>query len=108
VALLQPKRVDRLVPAGDEPVRLASVPERVPEREPELAGAVELPAELADVRHPQREARNAPDRELVSTHVWESVVCKVDARERLEDVARPWTPQPEAGVRRRLVDDLDR
>ena len=38
VALLEPQRVDRLVPAGDEPVLPARLPDRVPERRPNSVG----------------------------------------------------------------------
>src|SRR6266404_5015874 len=40
VALLQPQRVDRLVAAGDEAVRPARLPERVPQPQAELGRAV--------------------------------------------------------------------
>ena len=60
VALLEPQRVDRLVAACDEPELPAGLPDRVPEREPELGRAVELPAELADVGDAQRRGRAPP------------------------------------------------
>ncbi len=87
-------RVDRLVAAGDEPVPATGFPERIPEREPELARAVQLPAELAHVRDAEREARDGPDRDLARAHVPESEVV---GRHRLEDLARGRPPDPEAG-----------
>src|SRR6185503_6403174 len=57
VALLEPEAVDRPVAAGDDPLRLARLPERLPEPEPVLGRAVDLPAELADVGDPQHPHR---------------------------------------------------
>ena len=61
VALLEAAGVDRPVAAGDEAVPAAGVPDRVPQPQPELHRAVELPAELAHVGDAEREAR-APAR----------------------------------------------
>src|SRR5262249_43260345 len=98
----------RLVPPGDEAVLAPRVPERVPERETELRATVELPAELADVRHAQCQARNEPDREFLCTHVRERVAREVSGRERLQDLTRLRSPQTEAGERGGLVLDLHR
>ena len=107
VALLEPQRVDRLVAARDEPVLAPGLPDRVPERQPELRGTVELPAELADVRHAQREARHAPDGELARAHVRERLVREIRRRQRLQDLARLRSPDAEAGVLGGLVRHLD-
>src|SRR5438093_1543792 len=77
VSLFEPQGVDRLVAAGDETVRSPRLPEGVPERYSELGGAVELPAELADVRDPQRVARDRPDREVPRPQVRESLVREI-------------------------------
>ena len=66
VALLEAERVDRLVAAGDQAVLPAGLPDLIPERQAELGRAVELPAELADVRDAQREARDATHRQLAA------------------------------------------
>jgi len=71
VALLQPQRVDRAVAAGDEAVLGAGAPHGPPQRGPELGRAVELPAELADVRHPQRAHRHVSDVDVAPAHVGE-------------------------------------
>src|SRR5206468_6407276 len=94
VALLEPAGVDRLVAAGDEAVLLSDRPDRVPEPQAELGRAVELPAELADVGDPEREARHRADCELARAHVRE---IERRRRQRLEDVAGPQAPEAEAG-----------
>src|SRR5206468_1686891 len=74
VALLDPERVDRAVPAGDEPVRPTRLPQRVPEGQAVFGRRVELPTELADVRDPERDRRDAPDGDLARSQVREPVV----------------------------------
>ena len=108
VALLEPQRVDRLVAACDEPVLAAGRPHLVPEAGTELGRAVELPAELADVRHPDGETRHRPERELSGGHVRERVAGERGDGQRLQDLARCGPPDPETGIRRRDVDDGDR
>ena len=107
VALLEPQRVDRPVAARDEPVLPAGLPQRVPERDAVLGGAVELPAELPDVRHADGEARHRADRDRLRGHVRERGRREVGARQRLEDLARGRPPQAEAGVLRGHVGDVD-
>ena len=97
VALLEPQRVDRPVAARDEAEIASRLPDRIPEREPELGRAVELPAELADVGDAQREARHGADGELARPHVRE---VERRRRQRLEDLAGLRAPEAEAGVRR--------
>src|SRR5581483_2067491 len=60
IPLLEAERLDRAVAAR----RDALDAERVPQRRAVLGGAVQLPAELADVGHPRRDARHVPDRDL--------------------------------------------
>ena len=104
IALLEAHRVDRAVAAGDETEVASRLPDRIPEREPELGWAVQLPAELADVGHAQREARDVADRQLAGVHVGE---VERRRRQRLEDLARPRSPESEACVRRGDVLDRD-
>ena len=73
-------------------------PDRVPERQPELDGTVELPTELADVRDAEREARHPTDRQLSGAQVRE--VERVARRERRQDRACGRSPEAEAGVGR--------
>ena len=68
VALLETQRVDRAVAARRH---AASGDERVPELQPVLGRAVELPAELSDVGDARRDHRDVPDRELARPHVRE-------------------------------------
>ena len=72
VALLEAERLDRLVAAGDEAVAAARRRRACPKAEGELGGAVELPAELADEGHPERQAGDRPDRELAGAQVGEA------------------------------------
>src|SRR5207344_1146229 len=74
VALLEPQGIDRPVSACNESMVRPGLPERVPEPEPILGRAVELPAELPDVRDTQRPAGNGTDRQLTRVHVRERVV----------------------------------
>ena len=71
VALLEPQRIDRAIPAGDEPVRVAGLPQRPPQPGAVLGRAVQLPAELAGVRDPERPDRHIADRDLPHRHVRE-------------------------------------
>src|SRR6266851_1639809 len=56
VSLLEPHRIHGLVATGGQRVTAARLPDRVPQTEAELGRTVQLPAELADVRDPEREA----------------------------------------------------
>ncbi len=76
---------------------LPGLPDRVEEAEAELHGAVELPAELADVGDPEGEAGHRPDGHLLRAHVAERLVRQVRLGERLEDLARRRAPEAEAG-----------
>src|SRR5262249_6949325 len=88
VALLQSHRVDGAVAAGDHPVRLTRFPERPPESRPVFRRAIELPAELADVGHPERAHRNVADGDLAQVHVGEGLVAEILWRQRLQDFPR--------------------
>ena len=105
VALLEPERVDRPVPAGHEAVGSAGLEHRVPESDGELGRGVELPAELADVRHARREARHVADLDVATAHVRERGPRQVVVGHRHQDVARRWPPDPQAGQARRDVAD---
>src|SRR5207245_378151 len=59
IALLEPQRVDGLVPRGLDPERPAGAPQRVPDRARAPILDLELPAELAHVGHELR-----PDRRV--------------------------------------------
>ena len=85
VALLEAKRLDRLVPAGNEAVTASRGDEHVPQSESELGRAVELPPELADERDPEREARHGSDREFAGVQVRELVIRQVGLGQRLQD-----------------------
>src|ERR1051325_1264926 len=63
VALLEPEGIDGAVAARREPVLSAGLPERVPERDAVLGRCVELPAQLADVRHAHGHQRHGPHRQ---------------------------------------------
>src|SRR5262245_18523192 len=102
IALLEPHRVDGLVAAGDETVVAPGFPKDVPQRETELARAVQLPAELAHVRHAEREAGDGADCELSGAHVPKREAV---GRHRLQDRAGRRAPDPEAGQLRRDVFD---
>src|SRR3990172_4965839 len=54
VAFFQAQRVDRLVPGRHQAVRLAGLPQRVPQRLAVFHSAVELPTLLPDVGNPHR------------------------------------------------------
>src|SRR5262249_58635642 len=71
VALLEPERIDRPVAAGAQARRVARAPERVPERQTGRRLRVELPAQLADVRHPQGEDAGVAHRDAARAHAWE-------------------------------------
>src|SRR5579871_4801801 len=105
VALLQTQRVDRPVAARAQAMRLSGLVERPPEAGPVLRRAVELPAELADERHPERADRDVAERDLPQPHVAE--IERV-GRERGENVAGTRTPQAEAGPACGDVGDRDR
>src|SRR5436190_2248565 len=107
VALLEAHRVDRPVAAADDPVRLPLLPDRAPEPEPVLGGAVELPAELADIGDAERPHGHVPDGDLVQRHVRELLVAEVCWGKRLQHIACPRPPDPEAGPLRGRVVDLD-
>ena len=104
VALLEAERVDRAVPARDEPVRLACCDERVPESRTVFRRAVELPAELADVRDPRCNDGDRADRELSCAHVG-----KVERRlrQRLQHGPCVRPPETEARVGGRCIVDDD-
>src|SRR5207253_5929523 len=55
IALLEAQRVDSLVSARDKPKLVACLPDRVPQPQPELGRAVQLPTQLADIRDAKRE-----------------------------------------------------
>ena len=78
-------------------------PDRVPETEAVLDGAIQLPAELADVGDPQRETGHGAHGQLAGTHVGE---CQLLRRQRLEDRPGARSPEPEARVPRGDVLDL--
>src|SRR5206468_12360631 len=82
--------------AGDEPVPPAHLPDRVEKAEPELHGAVELPAELAHVGDAEREARDGAYRDLLRAHVAEGDIAEVGVGQRLEDLPRGRAPETEA------------
>ena len=103
VALLDPQRVDRAIAAGDHAVRRARLPERPPQRDPELGVGVELPAELPDVGDAQRVDRHGADRDGARGEEREGGVGDVVARDRGQDVARPRAPQREADAAGRQV-----
>jgi hypothetical protein len=107
IALLEPQRVDRAVAARHHSVRFAGFPQGAPQAEPVLGRAVELPAELADVGHPQRPDGDVPDCELADVHVGEGLVAEVLRRQRLQDLARLRAPDAEARVLRGDVVDLN-
>src|SRR5882672_12721077 len=108
VSLLQPQGFHRLVAAGDQPLVATGLPDRVPEPLTELRRAVELPAQLAHVRDSQGEAWHRADRELLGGHEGERLVADRRRSQRLKDVARRRSPQPNARIRRRDVFDLHR
>src|SRR5439155_115248 len=72
VALLEPEAPERAPAAGDDPERPARLPERVPQLQPHVGRRVQLPAELADVRQPERRDRDIPDVRLAPTEVTEA------------------------------------
>src|SRR6185312_15863186 len=88
VALLEPEGVDRAIAARDQPVWAAGLPERPPQRPAVFARDVQLPAELADVRHAKREDDEAAERDHAGGHVRERLIRQVARRQRLEDVPR--------------------
>src|SRR6266516_7595624 len=103
VALLEPERVDRLVPARHETMLATAFLDRVPEAKAIFDRAIELPAELAHVGDPQRETGHRADSQLARPHVGErELVC----RQRLEDRPGSGPPEPEARVPRGHVLDL--
>ena len=96
VALLQAQRVERPAARRDHAERLPGLPERVPELQPVLRRRVELPAELADIRHPERQRRDVADRDLPGREVGEAVVGEVVVADALDQVAGARPPQPQA------------
>ena len=108
VPLLEPQRIDCLVSRRNEPMLLAGRPDRVPETCAKLRRAVQLPAELADVRDPDREARNCTDRELLRPHVAKGAARQVGRRQGLQQRTGVRPPDPETGERGRHVGDVHR
>ncbi len=96
IPLFEPERIHGLVAAGAEPMIATRFPDRVPQPEPELGRAVQLPAELAYVRDAQRQARHGTDRQLSCGHVRERLVRDVGRGEWLQDLARRRSPQTDA------------
>ncbi len=85
----------------------ARLPQHVPQRLAVLARAVELPAQLTDVRDPHRQAWHVADRDLLRRHVAEGLVRELALGQRRQHVARPWPPQAEARQSRGDVVQLD-
>ena len=83
-------------------------PRRCPRARARTRAAVELPPQLADVRHPKRQARHASDGDLTRTHVRERLIREIGGRQRLQDGACLRPPDAETGVSRGLVRDLHR
>src|SRR5207245_10066655 len=108
IALLEAKRVDGLVSARDKPKLVARLPDRVPQPQPKLGRAIQLPAQLADIRDAKRETRDAADRDLARGHEREGVVADVGRRQPPENRPGRRPPEPAARVRRRHVSHLDR
>src|SRR5215213_6749845 len=106
VALLQSQAVDRPVAAGDDPLRLPRLPDAPPQSQAVLGRAVDLPAELADVGHPQHPHRHVAKRRLPKGHVREGLIAEVLRGQRLQHLARPRPPDTEAGPLRGDVVDL--
>ena len=82
--------------------------EGVPQPEAELARAVQLPTELADIRHPERQARHRADGDLVRGHEGKRPVAQVGGGRLLQDGAGIRTPEPDARVGGGDVLELDR
>src|SRR2546430_16887379 len=87
---------------------MACFPKRVPQPEPELGRAVQLPAQLTDVGHAQGKAWHGPDGQLLGRHEGKPRVGYVSPRELLENRARIRSPKADAGIGRRDVLDVDR
>ena len=92
VALLQSQAIDRPVPARDHAHRPAGRPKRVPQQQPVLHWAVELPAQLAHVGDPQRGDGHVPDTDLASGQVRERRVAHVVGDGAGQDVASHRSP----------------
>jgi len=97
VALLEPQRVDGLVADGLDPERPAGGQQRVPHADRMLVVDVQLPAELADVRHPLSADRDAGDLDLSRRHIRKRGVRHVARRDGLEHAPRVGTPDADAG-----------
>ena len=67
------------IPTGDQPVRLAGLPERVPDPQALLDRDVDLPAELADVADPRGERPDAVDVDGLRGQEREALVADVGA-----------------------------
>ena len=107
VALLEAKAAERAPAGGDQPVRPAGGPQLVPELAAHVGGRVQLPAELADVREPQRGHRHVPHVERAGLEVAEGLVRDVDVGQRRQHVPCLRPPQAQAAGAGRDVADRD-
>ena len=87
---------------------MARLPDRVPQPQPKLGRAIQLPAQLADIRDAKRETGDAADGDVAGGHERKGVVADVGRRQSLENRSGRRSPESDARVRRRDVFDLDR
>ena len=96
VALLDPQAVEGDPPGGDHVVGLAGVEEQIPQRRTVFGAGVDLPAELADIGHPQHRDGDRAEVGLQCAEVFELLVRQVVGAQRRHHVAGPRSPHADA------------
>src|SRR5262249_59270671 len=90
VALLQTQRVERTPTERGDALRLAGLPQRVPQPQSVLGRRVDLPTQLADVGDSDGESRHGAHRDRARRQVRKDLVGEVLLDDRLD-------PGPGAG-----------